>query len=442
MRRSFRSTSHICVRRSIRFASTSFGALDDFQVEVKDASRAYFMSTIHPLFRKQDDDDWWPEHAFPELLAKQGYLGLTIGAEYGGAGLDFLTGGLIAEQLHYANSSIGISHSAHDNLCANNIYLNGTEDQKQRFLPGLCAGTLIGALGMSEPGAGSDAIGGMATRAVASADGSTFTLNGTKLWITNGPVADVVLVYAKTTPKRGNQGVSAFLVERGLPGFSVGKKQDKMGFRGSPQSELIFEDVVVDASNLLGEQDRGVGLMMSGLDLERAWVAVGCTGVAERALDLALAWSKERKQFGEPIANFQLIQDKLARMYTSLSAAQLLVYKALAMCDAVESGGAGRGEIHLVSTAAYMAATEAVKLCCDEGVQIFGGMVRKLRRVASRCGCDVFHWVFARTNISLSLSLSLSFPGCRASCARRKLMGCTGQSRRRRSLEGPWKFEN
>ena len=207
--------------------STTFGQLTADQIEIKDASRSYFMNTMNPIFMEMDDKDWWPEHVWPDQLAKQGYLGLTISPKYGGAGLDYLTAGLIAEELHYANSSLGISHSAHDNLCANNIYLNGTEEQKSKFLPGLCNGTMVGALGMSEPGAGSDAIGSMAMRAVR--DGDNYILNGTKLWITNGPVADVVLLYAKTAPEKGNQGVSAFLIEtKDLPGYSVGKKQNKM----------------------------------------------------------------------------------------------------------------------------------------------------------------------------------------------------------------------
>jgi len=352
---------------------SSFGHLSGDQVALKDASRSYFMDNMNPIFMEMDDKDWWPEHVFPNMMGKQGYLGLTISPEYGGAGLDYLSAGLIAEELHYANSSLGISHSAHDNLCANNIYLNGTEEQKQRLLPGLCNGTLIGALGMSEPGAGSDAIGSMAMRAVK--DGDHYVLNGTKLWITNGPVADVVLCYTKTAPEKGNQGVTAFLIEtKDLEGYSVGRKQNKMGFRGSPQSELIFEDCRIPVSNVLGQENKGVKVMMSGLDLERAWVAVGCTGVAERALDLALDWARERKQFQQPIGNFQLIQDKLARMYTSLTSAQLLVYKALAACTEVPAGEAGRGEIHKITTASYMAATEACKVCCDEGVQIYGGM--------------------------------------------------------------------
>lgn len=377
LRQTLRGATRLCLpsspssRRSL--STAPFGHLSDDHVALKDGARRYFMDTLNPLFRKMDDEDYFPPEVWPDLLGAQGYHGLTIPEKYGGAGLDFLSAGLIGEEMHYANSSIGISHSAHDNLCANNIYLNGTEEQRQRFLPGLCAGTLIGALGMSEPGAGSDAIGSMACRA--ELVGDKYVLNGNKLWITNGPVADVVLVYAKTdTSGTRNQGVSAFLVEKGMPGFSVGRKQDKMGFRGSPQSELVFEDVEIPRENLIGVEGKGVGIMMSGLDLERAWVAVGCTGVAERALDLSIEWAKQREQFGQPIGNFQLIQDKLARMYERLASAQLLVYKALAACEEVEAGGAGRGEIHLVSTAAYMAATEAVKVCCDEGVQIFGGM--------------------------------------------------------------------
>jgi len=375
MRSILRHLSHVPTTSCRRCLSTSpsFGILSSDHVAIKDASRSYFMDHLNPIFMEMDDKDWWPSHVWPEMLGKQGYLGLTIPEEYGGAGLGYLEAGLIAEELHYANSSLGISHSAHDNLCANNIYLNGTEDQRQQFLPGLCNGTLVGALGMSEPGAGSDAIGSMAMRAVR--DGDSYVLNGTKLWITNGPVADVVLLYAKTAPDKKSQGVSAFLIEtKNLDGFQVGKKQNKMGFRGSPQSELIFEDCRIPATNLLGKENQGVKIMMSGLDIERAWVAVGSTGVAERALDLALVWARERKQFQQPIGNFQLIQDKLARMYTSLASAQLLVYKTLAACQLLEAGGAGHGEIHKLSASAYMASTDAVKVCCDEGVQIFGGM--------------------------------------------------------------------
>ena len=246
-------------------SASSFGHLTPDHLAIKAASRSYFMDTLNPIFMEMDDTDVFPAQVWP-ALGKQGYMGLTISEEYGGANLDYLTAGLIAEELHYANSSLGISHSAHDNLCANNIYLNGTAEQKHQYLPGLCNGTSIGALGMSESGAGSDAIGSMAMRAVR--DGDNFIINGTKMWITNGPVADIVLLYVKTNPEFNSKGVSAFLIEtKNLSGFSVGKKQNKMGFRGSPQSELIFEDCVVPASNLLGKENQGVQIMMSGLDL-------------------------------------------------------------------------------------------------------------------------------------------------------------------------------
>lgn len=354
-------------------ASNAF-SLPAETLEIKDQAGAFFMSELNPLLATMDETDAWPAAAW-QKIADQGYLGLTIPEEYGGAGLDFLTGGAIAEELAYANHSLSIAHAAHDNLCANNIYLNGTEEQRRKYLPGLCDGSLIGALGMSEPGAGSDAIGSMATRAVRK-DDNTYVLNGTKMWISNAPIADVVLVYAKTSPdpKNPNAGVSAFIVDADAPGFQVGKKNDKMGFRGAPQSELIFEDCEVPAANLLGKENMGVAVMMSGLDLERTWVAAGAIGVGQRCLDLSLEWARERKQFGRPIGTFQMIQDKLATMYTQLEAARLLTYRALAVCNGVEAGGAGRGEVHKLSAAAFMAAAQAGSMCADEGVQIWGGM--------------------------------------------------------------------
>ena len=226
---------------------------------------------------------------------------------------------------------------------------------------------------MSEPGAGSDALGSMRTTAVRNTDGS-YTLNGSKIWITNGPVADVLLVYAKTAPDRGNAGITAFIVESNFDGFSVAQKLDKMGFRGSPLGELVFDNCVVPPENVLGTENCGAAVMMSGLDLERAWVSVGATGAAARALDLAVDYAKQREQFGKPIASFQLIQDKLARMYTALEAARGLVFKALDACQGVEAGQAGRGQIHALCAAAFLNSAEACTLCTSEAVQIFGGM--------------------------------------------------------------------
>lgn len=225
---------------------------------------------------------------------------------------------------------------------------------------------------MSEPGAGSDALGSMATKAVR--DGDNYILNGTKIWITNGPVADVLLVYAKTDPERGNGGISAFIVESSFPGFSVAQKLDKMGFRGSPLGELVFQDCVVPAANLVGRENGGAAVMMSGLDLERAWVSANAVGSAQRCLDLAVGYAKERKQFGAPIGSFQMIQDKLATMYTALETSRGLVYRSLAACNAVEAGQAGRGEIHKLCAAAFLASAKAATLCSDEAVQIWGGM--------------------------------------------------------------------
>jgi len=367
-----RATTLLSASRASSSSPPPFGVLSGDALELQAASRAYFMAELNPLLARMDDEDWWPEHVWPELLGPQGYLGLTVPAEYGGAGLDFLSAGVIGEQLSYANHCLGISHAAHDNLCANNIALNGTPAQKEAYLPGLCDGSLVGALGMSEPGAGSDALGSMATTATRCGD--VYKLNGTKIWITNGPVADVLLVYAKTAPELGNRGISAFLVERGFEGFSVAQKLDKMGFRGSPLGELVFEDCVVPAANLLGAEGQGASIMMSGLDLERAWVSVGATGVAQRALDLALEYSQERRQFGAPICSFQLIQAKLANMYTAIESSRLMVLKALDACQAMEAGQAGRGDIHKLCAGAFLASAEACTLCTSEAVQIWGGM--------------------------------------------------------------------
>jgi hypothetical protein len=266
------------------------------------------MAELYPLQQRQDDEDWWPDEAF-RGLGDMGYLGQTIPEEYGGAGLDYLSSGLLVEQMAIANGPVAFSFVGHDNLCANNIYRNGNEAQRHKYLPGLCSGEFVGALGMTEPGAGSDALGSMAT--TARREGDHYVLNGRKLFITNGPVADVLLVYAKTDKEKGAHGISAFIIEKEFPGFAVAQKLDKMGYRGSPLGELVFDDCRVPAENLLGVEDRGVAVMMSGLDLERAMVGPLCLGSAQRALDLAIDYAKTRVQFGKPIASFQMIQSKL-----------------------------------------------------------------------------------------------------------------------------------
>jgi isovaleryl-CoA dehydrogenase len=340
------------------------------QREIQSQARRFFMKELHPLQQRMDDEDWWPESVMP-ALGRMGYLGVTVPPDYGGAGLDYLAAGLVAEEMAAANPSVGISWLAHDNLCANNIWRNGSDAQRANYLPKLCAGEWIGALGMTEPGAGSDALGSM--RTTARREGDRYLLNGTKLFITNGPIADVLLVYAKTDMSKGAHGISAFIVEKGFPGFSVAQKLDKMGYRGSPLGELVFQDCAVPAANRVGEENRGNVVMMSGLDLERAMAAPMSLGIAERALALALEHAKTRVQFGKPIAAFQMIQSKLAEMYIELEMARTLVYRVLAACNALAGGEGGRGEIHKLSAAALYGAARACTLCCTEAMQIFGG---------------------------------------------------------------------
>ena len=260
---------------------------------------------------------------------------------------------------------------AHENLCLRNIYRNANEEQKNRYLPGLCSGTTIGALGLTEPGAGSDALGSM--RTTATLDGDYYVLNGSKLYITNGPVADVLLVYAKTSREKGAKGISAFIVEKHFPGFKVAQKLTKMGFRGSQTAELVFDNCRVPAANRVGEEDTGVKIVMSGLDLERAMISPICLGIAERALELSLEFAQTRQQFGKPIASFQMIQSKLADMFVWVEAMRVFTYQALRAANDLEVGGGGRGDIHKITAASVMFAAETMNKVLNEAVQIHGG---------------------------------------------------------------------
>jgi len=306
----------------------------------------------------------------PEL-GKMGFLGVTVDPAYGGAGSDFFTSGLIAQGLARWNHSVALSYVAHENLCLNNIARNGSAEIRQAYCRGLCDGSLIGALALTEPGAGSDALGSMAT--TARREGDNYILNGRKLYITNGPVADVILVYAKTDKAAGARGISAFIVEKNFPGFKVAQKLDKMGFRGSPTAELLFDDCVVPAKNLLGVENKGVGIVMSGLDLERAIVAMINVGMAERALDLAIDYAKTRQQFGRPISEFQMVQAKLAEMYVGVETMKTFCYRTLAYGNDVEEGAGGRGEIHKLTAAAILYAAEQCSKIVADSVQIHGG---------------------------------------------------------------------
>lgn len=285
--------------------------------------------------------------------------------------MDLFSAGLIGQAFARWNHALALSWVAHDNLCANNLYQNGSEYIRQTYLPGLCAGTAIGALGLTEPGAGSDALGSM--RTTARRDGDHYVLNGTKLYITNGPVADIVLVYAKTDPAAGNKGISAFVVETTTPGFNVAKKLVKMGFRGSQTAELVFEDCRVPVANLVGEENRGAKVVMSGLDYERAMIAPISLGISERALELSIEWSQTRQQFGQPISQFQMIQSKLADMYVWVETMRTFTHQVLAECDQAESESAGRGQIHMRTAASVMYAANMSNQVLDEMVQIHGG---------------------------------------------------------------------
>ena len=351
-------------------ASQVFSGLSDDEQQILDQADRFARQELYPLSARMDADEWWPAEAFPKIGAT-GYFGIPIPEAYGGAGLDLFASGLVLQAFARWNHALALSWVAHENLCLFNIFRNASEAQRQRYLPGLCSGRSVGALGLTEPGAGSDAIGSM--RTTASREGDHYVLNGTKLYITNGPVADVLLVYAKTKRDLGSKGVSAFIVEKGFPGFKVAQKLTKMGFRGSPTGELVFDDCRVPAANLVGEEDRGVQVVMSGLDLERAMVAPLCLGICERALELSIEYARTRKQFGQPIANFQMVRSKIADMYVWTESARVMTYQALRAANHLEVGGGGRGEIHKITAASVMYAANTMNKVLDEAVQIHGG---------------------------------------------------------------------
>ncbi|TPQ52225.1 acyl-CoA dehydrogenase [Prosthecomicrobium hirschii] len=344
--------------------------LDEDQRAILDQADRYGRNELYPLCRRMDDEEWWPEEAFPKL-GEAGFFGATIPEQYGGAGLDLLAAGLVLQGFSRWNHAMALSVAAHDNLCANNIYRNGNEDQRRRYLPDLCAGRTIGALGLTEPGAGSDALGSM--RTTARLDGDHYVLNGSKIYITNGPVADVLLVYAKTDKERGAKGISAFIVEKDFPGFRVAQKLVKMGYRGSQTAELVFEDCRVPVANRVGEENQGVAIVMSGLDLERAMISPICLGVAERALELSIDYAKTRQQFGKPIGSFQMVQSMLADMYVLVETMRSFTYRVLAEAAPLEIGGGGRGDIHMLTAASVMYAAEACHQVLDKAVQVHGG---------------------------------------------------------------------
>ena len=350
-------------------ATAQFELTED-QNAILDQADRFARKEFYGLSERMDQEEWWPEDAFPKI-GDAGYFGITIPERYGGAGLDLVSAGLVTQAFSRWNHALALSHVAHDNLCANNIYRNGTEAQRRKYLPGLCSGRKTGALGLTEPGAGSDALGSM--RTTARRDGDFYVLNGTKIFITNGPVADVLLVYAKTDREKGAHGISAFIVEKDFPGFKVAQKLVKMGFRGSQTAELLFEDCRVPKENLVGEENKGVSVVMSGLDLERAMIAPVSLGIAERALEIAVDYAKTRKQFGKPIGSFQMVQSLIAEMYVLVESMRSLTYRTLAAASPLEIGGGGRGNIHMLTAASVMYAANASHDVLDRALQVFGG---------------------------------------------------------------------
>src|SRR6266705_2570979 len=336
--------------------------LDETIEMLRDSVSAFAAAEIAPRAAAIDHDNLFPADLWRKL-GDLGLHGMTVTEEYGGTNLGYLAHIIAMEEVSRASASIGLSYGAHSNLCVNQLHRNGTAAQKAKYLPKLVSGEHVGALAMSEPGAGSDVVS-MKTRA--DKRGDRFVLNGSKMWITNGPEAETLVIYAKTTPDAGPRGITAFLIEKGMKGFTTAQKLDKMGMRGSPTAELVFTDCEVPAENVLGKVDDGVRVLMSGLDYERAVLAAGPLGIMQACLDTVIPYIHDRKQFGQPIGEFQLIQGKLADMYAAFSACRAYVYAVARACD--------RGQTTRKDAAgAILYAAEKATAMALDAVQILGG---------------------------------------------------------------------
>jgi isovaleryl-CoA dehydrogenase len=329
---------------------------------LRDLVRRFAREKIAPLAAGIDRSNEFPAHLWRELGAL-GLLGITADPDFGGSGIGYRAHVVAMEEISRASASVGLSYGAHSNLCVNQINRWGTKAQKEKYLPGLCSGETVGALAMSEPGSGSDVVS-MKLRAEKRND--CFVLNGSKMWITNGPDAGTLVVYAKTDPERKSRGITAFLIEKEMAGFSVAQKLDKLGMRGSNTGELVFQDVEVPFDNMLGEEGAGVEVLMSGLDYERTVLAGGPLGIMAACLDVAVPYARERKQFDQPIGEFQLVQGKLADMYSTMSASRAYVYAVAAACD--------RGQTTRKDAAGCIlyAAEKATQMALD-AIQLLGG---------------------------------------------------------------------
>jgi isovaleryl-CoA dehydrogenase len=340
---------------------------------LREAVHRWAQTRLKPLAAAIDRENRFPPELWREM-GDLGLLGITVEEDYGGAAMGYLAHVVAVEEIARASASVSLSYGAHSNLCVNQIRLNGTEAQKRRYLPGLVSGEQVGALAMSEAGAGSDVVG---MKLAAEKRNDHYRLNGTKYWITNGPDADVLVVYAKTDPGAGSRGITAFVVERTMKGFSTSPHFDKLGMRGSNTGELIFEDVEVPFENVLGQEGRGVAVLMSGLDYERVVLSGIGTGIMAACMDAVMPYVSERRQFGQPVGNFQLMQGKLADMYTAMNSARAYVYEVARACD--------RGQVTRADAAACVlyASEEAMKQA-HQAVQAMGGAGFLNDSVASR----------------------------------------------------------